>query len=310
MFRLRLLLLPLASTVVACVLTLLVPGTSWGQEVADYYRQNCLNCHTIGGGRLTGPDLKDLSQRQKRQWLVRFLMDPRGTIASGDPYAQQIFEAARNVPMPNMPGMTRELAESLLDLIEAESKLQKSQFIGRQTADKPFTDDDRLQGHKLFVGQWRLYNGGPACISCHSARELPAMDKGRASTATPALAQILLVAELPPLGGGQLGPALTSACERLKGCKALCDWLAPAKTESKHPVFKSHPLEPDEVHALAAYVDAIAGKQTPSPSLGRMTFLLLGLVSAMALVFVFDGIGKLQCWRTRRAVLGRHPETE
>jgi mono/diheme cytochrome c family protein len=269
-----------------------------------------LNCHTIGGGRLTGPDLKDLSQRQEREWLVNFLMDPRGMIASGDPYAQRIYEEARNVPMPNMPGMTRELAESLLDLIEAESKLEKSQFIGRQTADKPFTDDDRLQGHKLFVGQWRLYNGGPACISCHSARELPALDKGRASTVTPALAQILPVGELPPLGGGQLGPALTSACERLKGCKTLCDWLAPAKSESKHPVFKSHPLEPDEVHALAAYVDAIAGTQPPSPAIGRMTFLLLGLVSSIALVSVFDGIWKLQSWRARRAVLGRHLETE
>ena len=29
------------------------------QDTPDYFRQNCMNCHTIGGGRLTGPDLKD-----------------------------------------------------------------------------------------------------------------------------------------------------------------------------------------------------------------------------------------------------------
>jgi cytochrome c2 len=28
------------------------------QEAADFFRQNCANCHTIGDGRLTGPDLK------------------------------------------------------------------------------------------------------------------------------------------------------------------------------------------------------------------------------------------------------------
>jgi hypothetical protein len=41
-----------------------------------------------------------------------------------------------------------------------------------------------------------------------------------------------------------------------------------------------------------------------------MTFLLLGLISAIALVFVFDGIWKLQRWRAHRAVLRRQPETE
>lgn len=39
------------------------------QETADYFRQNCTSCHTIGGGRLTGPDLKDVEGRKDSDWL-------------------------------------------------------------------------------------------------------------------------------------------------------------------------------------------------------------------------------------------------
>ena len=303
-------LMPMGSSLVLAALTFLTPSMTSAQEVADYYRQNCSICHTIGGGRLTGPDLKDLSQRQKREWLVNFLMDPRGTIASGDPYAQKIYEEFRNVPMPNMPGMTRELAERLLDLIEAESKLEKSQFIGRQTADRPFTDDDRSQGYKLFVGQWRLFNGGTACVGCHSAPEPPRSGSSgvRDNSAAPVASRRWI--GWSALDGGHLGAGLSNAYERPGGSTPLRDWLDADPTETKHPVLKNHPLESDEVHALAAYVDAIEGAQPPSPSVSRMTFLLLGLVSAIALVFVFDGIWKLQRWRARRTVPGRQPETE
>ena len=44
----------------------LAAGTLRGQETAQYFRQNCASCHTIGGGRLTGPDLKDVTKRKER----------------------------------------------------------------------------------------------------------------------------------------------------------------------------------------------------------------------------------------------------
>jgi mono/diheme cytochrome c family protein len=228
--------------VVGLASILLAPMRAPAEDVADYYRQNCLNCHTIGGGRLTGPDLKDLSQRQKREWLVNFLMDPRGVIASSDPYAQKIFEEFRNVPMPNMPGMTRELAERLLDLIEAESKLEKSQFVGRQTADRSFTDDDRSQGYKLFVGQWRLFNGGTACVGCHSAPEPPRSGSSgvRDNLGAPVASRRWM--EWPALDGGHLGAGLSNAYEKLGGSKPLRDRLAADPTETQHPVLKNHHL--------------------------------------------------------------------
>src|SRR5690606_33506499 len=142
------------------------------QEAADFFRQNCVSCHTIGGGRLTGPDLKTVEERQDREWLVRFMMNPQAMINQGDPTALKLLEEARGVVMPTITGMTRERAESLLDVIAAESKLEPSQFAGTSISDKPFTPEEISAGRRIFLGEQQLSNGGPPCISCHTAKQL------------------------------------------------------------------------------------------------------------------------------------------
>src|SRR5690606_2738460 len=52
-------------------------GTAMGMEPAADFKQNCMSCHTVGGGRLVGPDLKDVTERKDREWLTRFILDPK-----------------------------------------------------------------------------------------------------------------------------------------------------------------------------------------------------------------------------------------
>ncbi len=258
-------------------------STVRGQDTPDYFRQNCLSCHTIGGGRLNGPDLKDVTQRKDRAWLARFMANPKAVIDSGDPYALKILEESRNVPMPTLPGLTPERLENLLDLIEAESKLPESQFKGLQISTKPFTDADRALGRSLFLGHTRLSAGGAACISCHSMHDVPA------------------------LGGGWLGPDLTNVYERLKGRKALSAWLTAPGTETMLPIFKNHPMTADEINALAAYFAAAAGARPAEPAASRVALLLLGLAGATAMVFGFDAIWKRRFHQVRRTLVDATP---
>ncbi|MEX2188228.1 MAG: c-type cytochrome [Pirellulales bacterium] len=248
------------------------PQAAQAQDTPDYFRQNCMNCHTIGGGRLTGPDLKDVTQQQTRDWLVNWLLNPKAVLDSGDPYAQKIFEESRRVPMPMGPGMTRERAENLLDLIEAESKLPESQFKGLQISTAPFTAADVQAGRDIFIGTQRLANGGTACISCHAIHDMTA------------------------LGGGQLGPDLTNVYDRLLGRVSLSAWLVAPGTATMQPIFKNHPLTADEIHSLVAYFENAAPHRPADPTASRVTFLLLGLGGATALLFAFDGLWK---WRFR-----------
>jgi len=241
-----------------------------------------MNCHTIGGGPLTGPDLKEVAKRKDREWLVRFMMNPKAVIDSGDAYAQKLLEVYR-APMPTLAGMTQERAGYLLDLIAAESKLEKSQFKGLQISNKPFGPADRDLGRAIFLGRERLKQGGTACISCHSMYDTAA------------------------LGGGRLGPDLTNIYERLKGRKALSAWLMAPGTETMQPIFKNHPMTADEIHALAAYFEASAGESPAEPAASRVAFLLMGLILATAIVFAFDAIWKRRFHSVRQPLVDSTP---
>ncbi len=251
---------------------LLVPVALGAQEAADFFQQNCVSCHTIGGGRLTGPDLKNVTQRKDREWLTRFIVDPKAVIDSGDPYAQQIVEGARGVVMPTVPGLTPETAASLLDLIEEESKLPESQFKGLQITDRPFTQREIELGKQMFTGERGLASGVPACISCHTMKGLGG------------------------LGGGRLAPDLTRVFERLQGRQALGAWLAAPATPTMGPLFRRHPLGQDEILPLIAYFEDSARQGGQDTSVALLNFFFLALGGAVVALISFDAIWK---WRFR-----------
>ncbi len=258
--------------VASALLTLAVlPAAAAAQEAAAFFKQNCASCHTIGGGRLTGPDLKDVTQRQKdRAWLVSFITNPKNVLDSGDSYARQLKQQFGGVEMPVIFGMTRDRAESLVALIEAESKLERSQFAGSAIPDRELTPDDIERGHDLFLGYTRLAGGGPACISCHTANGTGA------------------------LGGGRLGPDLTRAYERLNGRKQLAAWLSAPATPTMQPVFKQHPLQPEEILALIAYLENIAQHGREDSGVAPLNFFLIGLGGTALMLVGFDAL-----WRRR-----------
>ncbi len=239
-------------------------STAQAQEAADFFRQNCYSCHTVGGGRLVGPDLKGLSERQDRDWLVSFILNPQGVINRGDPYAQQLLDEARGVVMPPVPGMTRQRAESLLDLIEAEGQLEKSQFMGLQISDRPFTPEDVAIGRELFIGTRSFSAGGPACSGCHTVKGLGG------------------------LSGGRLGPDLTKAYERIGGRKPLAAWLLGPATTTMRPVFREHPMTSEEILPLVAYFEQAAQQPGEDDAVSPLNFFLIGLVGAVLGLAAFD----------------------
>ncbi len=268
---------------IMCILTfllLVLPMNLQAQDTPDYFRQQCMNCHTIGGGKLTGPDLKDVTGRKDREWLVNFMMNPKSVIDSGDPYAAKLLEdAGGKTIMPLAYGMTKERAGKLLDLIEAESKLEKSQFKGLKISSEPFTPADISKGRDIFLGLSSLESKGTACISCHSMYDINA------------------------LGGGRLGPDLTHVYERLKGRKSLSAWLVSPGTATMQPIFKNHPLQPKEIHSLVAYFEESANHNEKNKSGGLVAFFLAGLIGSTGLFFLLDYIWRRRFREVRKSVV-------
>ncbi|MFB3820346.1 MAG: c-type cytochrome [Candidatus Methylomirabilales bacterium] len=264
-----------AIVIVGSLILFLAVSPAHGQESADYFKQNCAACHTIGGGRLVGPDLKDSTQRKDRAWLIKFLQDPKAMIESGDPYARQLREEARGVIMPTAPGMTPQRAGELLDYIEATSR-HAARNAGPTAADRPSTPQDVALGRDLFHGQRPLANGGPACVGCHA------------------------LGTVGGLGGGTLAPDLTRVYERLGGRTALAAWLAAPPTPTMQAAFREHPLQPEEVQSLLAVIEDAAqvDPAAPAPSLGFLALGFLGMAVAL---------GALQAGWRRRLTAVRRP---
>jgi mono/diheme cytochrome c family protein len=85
-----------------------------------YQQKVCGSCHTIGGGRLVGPDLKGVTAKRERNWLIRWIVEPDKMLAEGDPLAKQIAQEYNNIPMPPS-GATKAEVEDILAYIEAKS---------------------------------------------------------------------------------------------------------------------------------------------------------------------------------------------
>ncbi len=248
-------------------LFLLISQKTFAQDPVKYFKQNCLSCHTIGGGRLTGPDLKNLADRNDRTWFLKWMQDPQGVLNNGDPYAVRLQKESKGAVMTLSPGMNAELANSLLDLVDAESKLEKSQFAGLNISDRPFIADDFELGRNIFSGRVALENGGPACISCHTVNSLDEL-----------------------LGGGQLGLNLTKSFATLGGRKALSAWLSSPPGLTMIPVFTDNPLTEDEILGLTAYLKQETEKNEIESSADLVNFLLLGIGGAALLLVLFDFI--------------------
>jgi cytochrome oxidase Cu insertion factor (SCO1/SenC/PrrC family) len=87
------------------------------------FRTRCATCHLLGpedGIARQGPNLIGVTERRERAWLARWLAEPDAMLAEGDPDALELFEAYRNLPMPNMRLNALEV-EALLEYIEEES---------------------------------------------------------------------------------------------------------------------------------------------------------------------------------------------
>lgn len=86
---------------------------------------SCARCHSIGQGKLIGPDLKGFTERHSREWLINFIRSSETMIKSGDTTALRLFHDNENLPMPDH-NFTAEEATSLIDYIEAEEKKLKA----------------------------------------------------------------------------------------------------------------------------------------------------------------------------------------
>jgi mono/diheme cytochrome c family protein len=227
------------------------------ETVSELFEEECASCHSIGGGPLVGPDLKGVTAKQDRAWLIEFITNPQAMIDKGDAYAVKIYKEYEEEEMPDFEDMGKDQIESLLAYIESQSGGAVAQAA--PAAKITFSEEDVSKGMAMFVGTQQLKNGGAACISCHATSSIKS-----------------------PVGGS-LGPDLTKVAERKKGGRGLIGWMKSPPSKTMRPIYKKRPLEEDEIHALVAFL--VSEKEHEVQSAGVLSFLGTGIIgAAVALV--------------------------
>jgi mono/diheme cytochrome c family protein len=199
-------------------------------EAAKTFNERCTACHTFGQGVKVGPDLKGVTDRRTREWLLRFIRGSSVLIASGDATASALFDQFRRTVMPDWSDLSVEQVSGILDWFAADGPEHQKPADQRNAAEADESDIDA--GRRLFFGDQRLATGGIPCGSCHALR-----DRGGRS-------------------GGSLGPDLTRAYALYQD-RALTAFLMRPCFERQPDSTASRYLSPDETFALKAYLRAV-----------------------------------------------------
>ena len=90
-----------------------------GQQI---FQSLCAACHTIGKGKLVGPDLAGVTARREESWLKRQIKDPERLIAEKDPIAMQLLQEADNMAMVSLELSDEEVVAVIAYLKSTETQ--------------------------------------------------------------------------------------------------------------------------------------------------------------------------------------------
>ncbi len=254
-------------------------NSTWAQVPGEQtFQMACAACHSIGDGRLVGPDLVGIHDKRSQTWLEQFVKSPKSLIDSGDADAVAIFEEYNQLVMPDAFITDEQITEVLAYLKVASSGLTASG--GESTTASaaiesaeltPASEEEIFKGQELFQGNIRFANGGAACNACHDVRNDAV------------------------IGGGILAAELTTVFSRMgrSGVEAI---LGQAPFPVMQAAYQDQALTEEEVTSLVSFLEYADSEQYYQlPRDYGLGLFLSGLAGAAILFIVFSLI-----WRGRK----------
>ncbi|MBI2850437.1 MAG: cytochrome c [Chloroflexi bacterium] len=249
------------------------------EDGKEIFKQKCQACHTIGGGRGIGPDLKEVTAIRDSAWLISFITAPDKLIAQGDPIAKELVQQY-GLPMPNL-GVSENDAKAILAYLDAQSTA-RAIAPPQSATEAPSVSTTALPasaatGRDLYTGAIALTNGGPACISCHNIRGVGI------------------------IGGGTVGKDLTDAYANLDE-EAIHAILRATPFPMMKEIFSAKPLTTEEIANLSAFLEETSNAPSPS-SQTPWTFIGIGVAGAIVIIGIFQLLWRGRLSGVRRSLV-------
>lgn len=264
------------------------PAGSVG-EGETIFQEKCVACHTIGGGDLVGPDLKNVTVKRDRDWLERFIYEPDKMLAEGDLLATQLLKQYNDIPMPSLE-LSEDQVASILAYLETQSDVElevpaeePEEGVAEVELEKPEAPEERMElmvgdpltGKSLFTGAIRFQNRGPPCMACHN------------------------IGGISALGGGLLGPDLTETFSKF-GDAGVSSLLETLPFPTMKPIYDDRPLTPEEQTHLKAFLQTVVERQLTQDTAEFGLLAVVGLAVAILLVQV---VWWRRLWAVRRPMV-------
>lgn len=229
------------------VITVSVAVSSLSASAQDgeaLFKQNCSACHSIGKGKLVGPDLKGVNTKRSEDWIINFVKNAQAFSEKDADAKAMVTEYG--YPMPNQNVSDADIKAIITHIAanspaEAAAAETKAEPIAEAPAADPAldpanaTDEDVMAGLELFSGSRRFENGGVSCISCHN------VDYDNL------------------IAGGKLAKDLTLVYERM-GSAGINGILSAPPFPAMNSSYKDNPLTEKEIYQLSAFFNkAVSG---------------------------------------------------
>ena len=245
-------------------------ATSLRAQDGEQLFLQCKACHSIGQGKLLGPDLLDVSKKRDAAWVKNFIKSSQSMIKGGDSDAIALFEEFNKLIMIDYPLPEADI-EAIVKYIDSFSTPDAEEDVEANAADSLAalekedylahidTDDNEARGKALFEGFLEFRNGGASCISCHHVNA----DEG--------------------VQGGLLAKDLTHSFSQiggLAGIKGMIDF--PAYPAMKDAYTKA-PITEDESVQLQVFLMR-ADKKNSMEASSVTGFLKQGIIGVVVLL--------------------------
>lgn len=262
-------------TITAMVLPTLVWAQIPGEQL---FNSMCSACHSIGGGRLVGPDLAGVTDRRTQEWLQSFVQSSQTLVTSGDADAVALFEAFNGMVMPDFSLTDAQITQvmgyigakgSSVDVVADEHA--DGATAKQAVSTEPLSMEHVIRGRELFQGTNRFENGGPSCNACHDVKHDAV------------------------IGGGILAAELTTVFSRMGG-GGVGAILGQAPFPVMQAAYKKNALTENEITYLIAFLqDADEQHLLQQPRDYGMGLFVSGALGAGAMYLLFAFI-----WRGRK----------
>lgn len=95
------------------------------------FTNNCAQCHAVTEEVVVGPGLKGVQQRTPgREWLHKWIRNSSAVIATGDPYAVQVYNKYQKIQMSSFPNLTDSDIDGILAYIDQASAPVEASVAG------------------------------------------------------------------------------------------------------------------------------------------------------------------------------------